>query len=307
MPSKSEKVSEIPTPPGFFEPLLKLLAASKDGTMRRRDLLWATADQLGLSDAQRQETLPAAPTPRFIHRAGWGLNMLKAGGYVVRTETRGEWTIHARGRELLAAHPQGFSPAIVKQLIAESRGDTPDEEEVPDLGAVVSPEERIEKAVEELHREMRKDLLARLGAASPRFFEDLVLDVLRALGYGQDDDSFKHVGRTNDGGIDGIVALDKLGFDKICVQAKRWQGNVGASVVRDFCGALHGKRARKGLLVTTAAYTREAEQFAASVADTLVLIDGQRLAQLMIDHQVGVTHRKKVAIPEIDGDRFAED
>ncbi len=269
--------------------------------------MWATADELGLSDAQRQETIPAAPTPRFIHRAGWGLNMLKAAGYVVHTETRGEWTIHARGRELLQAHPNGFSAAVIRQVIAESREDEPDEEDVPAPRTVVSAEERIEEAIEELHREMRKELLARIGAASPRFFEDLVLDVLRALDYGQDDDSFKHVGRTNDGGIDGIVALDKLGFDKIYVQAKRWQGNVGASVVRDFCGALHGKRARKGLLVTTAAYTREAELFAASVADTLVLIDGQRLAQLMIDHQVGVTHRKKVAIPEIDGDRFAEE
>ncbi|MFO0713618.1 MAG: restriction endonuclease [Sandaracinus sp.] len=148
---------------------------------------------------------------------------------------------------------------------------------------------------------------ARIGAASPRFFEELVLDVLRALGYGEDDSAFSHVGRSNDGGIDGIVALDRLGFDKIYVQAKRWQGSVGRPVVQEFYGALHGKRAKKGLLVTTSTFTKEAKEFATSVSDSLVLVDGERLVQLMIDHRVAVTHRKTINIPVVDGDWFAEE
>ena len=175
-----------------------------------------------------------------------------------------------------------------------------------DTDDAISPEEQIERALEKVREAVAADLLHRLGAADPSFFERAVLDVLHAMGYGRSRRDLQQVGGSSDGGIDGIISLDRLGFEKVYMQAKRWQSNVGRPEIQGFFGALSGRRASKGVFITTAGFTREAREFAASVDHALVLINGRELASLMIEYGVGVSRRAEY-IPQIDSDYFAED
>lgn len=143
-----------------------------------------------------------------------------------------------------------------------------------------------------------------IGQMSPKFFEILVLDLLHAMGYGASRDDLQHAGRSGDGGIDGIVSLDRLGLEKVFVQAKRWQNSVGPEAVQAFYGALEGRRASKGVFITTSSFTSGAEEFA-HLVEKIVLIDGARLADLMMEYGVGVSHRT-IKIPKLDSDYFEE-
>ena len=138
----------------------------------------------------------------------------------------------------------------------------------------------------------------------PGFFEILVLDLLHAMGYGTRRDDLRRVGGSGDGGIDGIITLDKLGLEKVYVQAKRWTNTVGRPDIQAFYGALAGRHARKGVFITTSTYSREATEFADSVSDSIVLVDGRLLANLMIEHRVGVDHERTIRIPRLDSDYF---
>ena len=167
-----------------------------------------------------------------------------------------------------------------------------------------SPDDRLERALLELTGSPAVDLLEAIGQASPKFFEILVLDLLHAMGYGATRADLQHVGRSGDGGIDGIISLDRLGLERVFVQAKRWQNSVGSEEVQRFYGALAGQRATKGVFITTSAFTAQARTFANSI-EKIVLIDGQRLTQLMMEYGVAVTHRV-VKIPKLDLDYFEE-
>jgi len=167
-----------------------------------------------------------------------------------------------------------------------------------------SPDERIEAVLKEIHEAVTREVLERIAKAPPAFFENLVLDLLRALGYGASEDDLERVGAPGDGGFDGIISLDRLGFEKVYVQAKRWQGSVGRPEVQGFFGALSGRRARKGVFITTSSFTREAREFGRQIAESVVLIDGQRVATLMIENGVGVTHYRVLRLPRVDGDYF---
>jgi len=147
-------------------------------------------------------------------------------------------------------------------------------------------------------------LIDSILSASPRFFENLVLDLLHAMGYGTSRTDLQRVGGTGDEGIDGIISLDRLGLEKVYVQAKRWQNSVGRPDVQGFYGALRGQRANKGVFITTSAFTAQAIDFAGSI-EGLVLVDGQRLAALLIEHGVGVANRA-VSVPKLDSDYFEE-
>jgi restriction system protein len=167
-----------------------------------------------------------------------------------------------------------------------------------------SPEERLESAVAELGESVQAELLEAVMGNTPVFFERLVLDLLHAMGYGMSRKDIEQVGKSNDGGIDGIISLDRLGLEKVYVQAKRWQNNVGRPEIQGFYGALAGQRARKGVFITTAGFSPQAVDFAKSV-EGVILIDGARLTQLMIDFEVGITPRI-VKVPKVDLDYFEE-
>lgn len=170
--------------------------------------------------------------------------------------------------------------------------------------ATSSPDDRLDAALSEIRKTVAAELLEALSQVSPKFFETVVLDLLHKMGYGASRSDLQRVGGSGDGGIDGIISLDKLGLEKVYVQAKRWQNSVGRPDVQGFYGALAGQRANKGVFITTSTFTAQAEEFARSV-ERVVLVDGARLANLMIDHEVGVSMRPLRA-PKIDSDYFDE-
>ena len=189
---------------------------------------------------------------------------------------------------------------------------------IPDPSATIEKGERTgqtaEQSIEENYQQIQgalaADLLQRIKDNSPAFFEELVIDLLVAMGYGGSREDAEAVGRSGDGGIDGIINEDVLGLDVIYVQAKRWQADVGEPPVRDFVGALQGRRARKGIFITTSAFANGAKKYVSEVdtKDTkIVLIDGRQLAQFMIDHNVGVSVVKSYEIKRVDSDYFAEE
>jgi restriction system protein len=306
---------ELPHQGAFFHAILRHLAAHPDGD-RRGNIHEAMPALLGLTKAQRTARLANLPHLRYRHRSGWGLSQLKAAGYV-ESGGPGIWRITDRGRALLAAFPDQFDAEATKRIRREyrqSRADRHTEAEEHDAafdGAEVaqaamqpSPDERIDAALEELHHAVAADLLDRILSAPPAFFEELVLDLLHALGYGTSSDDLEHVGAAGDGGIDGIISLDRLGFEKVYVQAKRWQHSIGRPEIQAFFGALAGRKARKGVFITTSSFTRDAKQYAEQISETLVLVDGARLTSLMIDNGVGVTHYRVLRLPRVDGDYF---
>jgi restriction system protein len=235
--------------------------------------------------------------------------MLRATGYA-DSPSPGIWRITPHGQELLASNPDRFSDALMRSISREARTATSDDSaedaaaEQPISAVQQAPEERVDAAVKEIEEAVALELLERILQAPPVFFEELVLELLHALGYGASAADLQRLGGTGDAGIDGVISLDKLGFEKVYVQAKRWQGSVGRPEVQAFFGALAGRRAKKGVFITMSSFTRDARDFGEQVSENVVLIDGTRLTSLMIEYGVGVTHYRVIRLPRVDGDYF---
>jgi restriction system protein len=171
-----------------------------------------------------------------------------------------------------------------------------------------TPEEALEDSYLKLRAALADDLLERLKACSPSFFERLVVDLLVAMGYGGSlADAGQAIGRSGDGGIDGIIKENKLGLDVVCIQAKRWKETVGRPDVQGFAGSMEGFRARKGVMLTTSAFSKEAQEYVTRIERKIVLIDGRQLAQLMIDHDIGVATARSFVVKKVDLDYFDEE
>lgn len=303
-------VSTVPLSSAFFQAILSQLAGNSEG-VRRRDLYELVADAMTLSPTQRAERLPSLTHLRYRHRIGWSMNLLKNAG-LIESPLTGVWRLTASGTALLSAHPNRFSEETTRSIVRDARAAVRQEDQEPSADAVVEteaslqqpPEERIETAVEEVRSAVAAELLERIMQASPTFFETLVLDLLHAVGYGKSSDDLQRVGSSGDGGIDGVISLDKLGFEKVLVQAERWQGSVGRPELQGFFGALAGRRAKKGVFITTSTFTKDAQEFAVQVSDSIVIIDGSRLTELMIDHGVAVSHYRVIHLPRVDGEYF---
>jgi restriction system protein len=301
---------EIPTYDQFVFPLLRVLAAHPDG-IRARDAYEAAADRLGLSPEARSVLLPSGLQTIYQNRIGWAHDRLKRQGLSISPK-RGEWRITAQGLAYLAAHPDGIDEAELRELTHYQVGSkaTPGQPESRDEDEVVSsskrsPEERIDSALTELNESLAQEILDMIQGSPPAFFERMVLDVLHAMGYGSTQDDLEVSGGSGDGGIDGVVTLDRLGLEKVFVQAKRWFGhNVGRPDIQSFYGALAGRRARKGVFITTSDFTAEARSFAAQMADSIVLVDGSQLTAFMIQYGVGVTNQRTIKIGRVDSDYF---
>lgn len=304
----------VPTYDQFIEPILRFLAKHPDGAVAR-EVHEVAATQLGLSDLDKQELLPSGLQPVYKNRAGWAHDRLKRAG-LSASPRRGFWKLTDEGLTFAAQNPQPLSTEVLWDLAtghkdvrlrdAESDRDIQDilRSEVPTL-TTASPDDRLEEALSEIRRTVSAEVLEALRQVSPTFFETIVLDVLHRMGYGASRADLQRVGGVGDGGIDGIISLDKLGLEKVYVQAKRWQQAVGRPEVQAFYGTLAGQRANKGVFITTSSFTPQASEFARSV-ERIVLVDGARLAELMIDHEVGVTLRA-VSIPKLDSDYFEEE
>lgn len=304
----------LPTFDKFIEPLLRYLAARPDGAPAG-DVHDAAADALALTPEQRAERLPSGVQRTYKNRTGWAQDRTKRAG-LTSSPRYGYWQITPAGKAFVDAHPNTLTRDELRSVLGDAeqirlRATTPLARSSPGEPLPVetpesdeSPDERLEEAVLEIRSAVAAELLETIGRSSPTFFESLVLDLLHALGYGSTRADLQRVGGSGDGGIDGIISLDRLGLEKVYVQAKRWQGPVGRPDIQGFFGALAGQRARKGVFITTSAFSQPAIEFARTV-EGIVLVDGARLTELMMEHGVGVSHRH-VKLPKIDSDYFDE-
>lgn len=295
----------IPTYDQFIEPLLRYLATQPEARSASQAAS-AVADRCGLSAEAKNQLLPSGNQAVYRNRMGWAHDRLKRAGYS-QSIKRGWWQITPAGQDFLRQYPDEIPAQEIERLALLGAPNSPASSTATSAEQAShtlhqSPDERLASALQELRAAAERDLLETLAQVSPSFFETIVLDLLHRMGYGNSRADLQRVGGSGDGGIDGIIPLDKLGLEKVYVQAKRWKGNVGRPEVQGFFGALAGHKARKGVFITTSAYTEQALAYAQSV-DGLVLIDGPRLASLMVDHEVG-TSARLVKIPKIDSDYF---
>lgn len=300
--------------PDFQTTMLPVLRRFGDGRVHRvRDLIPGLADEFQLTYEERHELLPSGRQSRFDNRVGWAATYLKQAGLL---ESRGprQLVLTRSGRDLLAEHPTTLSVKSLERYPRFLEFKTRKKVKAPETtapkshdGPLGTPEEILETAWQELREELAKDLLAQVRAGSPSFFEHLVVDLLVKMGYGGSyADAAQVVGRSGDGGIDGVIKQDRLGLDAVYVQAKRWEGAVGSPVVQGFAGGLDGRQASKGVMITTSSFTQDAKAFADRIAKRIILIDGQTLARYMIEYGVGVTTMRTYDVRRVDLDCFED-
>ena len=296
----------VPTWDQFMAPSLRVLSGGE--LMRARAVCEAAADELGVTPEERLELIPSGE-PRYRNRAFWALSYLGRSGAADRP-SRGRYRISEIGRQLLAEHPAGITekdlPTIPDFSSAPGPVTAKDLVGIVAVETALSPSEQIEEGIARLHADVAAELLTRLYAQEPVFFEQAVLDLLVKMGYGGTGGAATRTQLSNDGGIDGIVDQDALGLSRVYVQAKRYalDASVQRPDIQAFAGALHGNQANQGVFFTTGRFSAGAQQFANAVPSRVVLIDGRRLATLMIRYGVGVQVRRTVEIVEIDEDFF---
>ncbi|KNX38270.1 restriction endonuclease [Luteipulveratus halotolerans] len=303
--------SEVPIWPHFVRHVLAVL--SDGSTLPRRDLVDQVIDHAALSDSARAETLNTGGY-RSEQRISWAIsNLLKA--TLIERPVRASYRITEAGRAWFADHPDGvidyatarstfheYWPTGTRTAHGES-ATTPVESE----GSTdVDPVEQISSGIDRIEAAVSDDLLQRLRDSHPTFFEDAVVKVLLAMGYGGAEQRGKRVGGSGDGGVDGVIDQDALGLERIYVQAKRYaEGNtVGRETIQAFIGALHGFGANRGVFITTSSFTQHARDYAGSIPTRIVLIDGERLVGLMIKYRVGVQVKQTYDVVEVDEDFF---
>lgn len=300
----------IPDYQSIMLPLLKFASDGQEHSLR--ETIEALADEFNLTDEERSELLPSGQQAIFDNRVGWARTYLKKAG-ILETTRRGYYRITERGQQILRQKPSRINTAFLRQFpeFVEFQKTTrirTDEAEDEEVNGTQTPEEVIEAAYQKLRQGLAIELLQMIKDRSPAFFERLVIDLLVRMGYGGTrKDAGEAIGRTGDGGIDGIIKEDRLGLDIVYVQAKRWDGVVGRPEIQKFAGALQGQRARKGIFITTSTFSQDALDYVARIDSKIVLIDGNMLAQLMIDHNVGVASVASYELKRIDSDYFTEE
>ena len=295
----------IPAWHQFMSTALRVLL---DGEVRtRRDIIELVAEHVGLSSDDRVP-LMASGQPVYEARIGWALEELARSGSLERP-SRARYRITPLGRELLSAYPQDISEKLAREWYRKAAGGDLEPEPGGSAGSTVgselNPVEQVEKGVARLHSTVASDLLARLHGQHPTFFEKVVVDLLIAMGYGGAGGRETVTQASNDGGIDGVIDQDALGLNRVYVQAKRYalDSSVGRPEVQAFVGALSG-RADGGVFITTARFSSGAQDYARTAHSRIILIDGARLASLMIRYGVGVQVKQTLHIVEVDEDFF---
>ena len=298
-------------------PLLRYLADGKEHP--NREVLDALADEFKLTEEERKELLPSGQDYLFRNRVAWARTHLKGAG-LVDNPRRGFFVITEQGRSLLAGKPDTINLKILHNYPAylefRNRHKIKDKDAEIDSGDSAgvehgedsrTPEEQIEAAFELLRDNLVSQILDQLKSSTADFFEKVVVEVLVKMGYGGSrKDAGQAIGRSGDEGIDGIIKEDRLGLDIIYIQAKRWNTTVSRPEVQKFAGALQGRRARKGIFITTSEFSKQASQFVQQIDSKIILIDGKQLAQMMLDHNVGVSTEAIYELKRIDSDYFAE-
>lgn len=305
----------VPDYQSVMLPLLRF-AAQKGTETSTSEAVEALAKELGLTEDDLKEMLPSGIQSTFVNRVGWASTYMKKAGLLEATR-RGFYQITERGRDLLKKQPKTVNVKLLKQypeflefqrLKGTRSGDKASESKVTSDISTATPSEALEAAYENLRDELSDELLTRLKKISPAFFERVVVELLVKMGYGGSRaDAGKAIGRSGDGGIDGIIKEDKLGLDVVYIQAKRWDNNpVGRPDVMQFAGALQAQRANKGIFITTSRFTDDARSYVSQIGSKIVLIDGEQLTNLMIEHDVGVSTISLYPVKKVDSDYFEE-
>lgn len=308
----------VPDYQQFMLPLLRILGDGLEHTVD--EYVDQLAIQFGLRAEDRRELLPSGRQTKLRNRVGWAATYLSKAGLLTRTG-RGRIRITDRGREVLSSDPDHVDSSYLDRFaeFAEfkqstrnaARVDPSDNDNAPTSTAddsTLSPDEMLEASYQRLRESLAQNLLDRIKAAPPAFFEQLVVDLLVTMGYGGSrSDAGEAIGGSGDGGIDGIIKEDRLGLDFVYVQAKRWENVVGRPHVQGFAGSLEGQRARKGVFITTSTFTDNARQYVTNIEKRIVLIDGQELAELMLDYGIGVTEVATYRVQRVDLDYFGDE
>jgi restriction system protein len=305
----------VPDYQSVMLPLLRF-AGEKAEEISTGEAVEFLAKEFGLTDEDLKEMLPSGIQPTFVNRVGWASTYMKKAGLLEATR-RGFYRITPRGQELLRKQPKIINVKLLKQYpeflefqqlkVTRSAEKVKDARETSDT-LTATPSEALETAYENLRDELVDELLARLKKSSPSFFERVVVELLVKMGYGGSRaDAGKAIGKTGDGGIDGIIKEDKLGLDVVYIQAKRWENNpVGRPDVMQFAGALQAQKANKGIFITTSRFTDDARSYVSQIGSKIVLIDGEQLTNLMIEHDVGVSTLSMYPVKKLDTDYFDE-
>lgn len=299
----------IPDYQTIMLPLLKLAAGGAEHPFR--EAVERLSEEFELTDAERSELLPSGTAHVFGSRVGWARTYLKQAG-LLSAPKRGIFRITPEGTGLLTKNPTKIDNNLLNQYesfrVFRTKGKAEEEQAIqPTLvpQAEQTPEDAMALAYQRVRKQLEADLLEQIKAASPAFFERLVVDLLVAMGYGGSrQDAGRAIGKSGDGGIDGMIKEDRLGLDVIYVQAKRWEGVVGRPEIQKFAGALQGQRANKGVFMTTSSYSKEATEYANVIPTKIILIDGEDLVTLMVDHNVAVARVGTYELKRIDTDYF---
>jgi restriction system protein len=295
--------------PPFQEITLPLLSIARDRAVHSlADVREQLANGFQLTEIERNELLPSGRQTRFANRVAWAKVYLEQAA-LLSSPKRGQLVITPRGLSVLDNPPDRITIRFLEQFpefaTFRARRQSPVTAVPPDTEEAETPEELLEAGYQRSRAGLAADLLQRIKGMPPSFFERLVVDLLLKMGYGGTRaDAGDAIGKAGDEGIDGVIAEDRLGLDLVYLQAKRWEGTVGRPEIQKFVGALHGKRARKGVFLTTGDFSDEALAYVQNIDPRVVLIDGEQLADFMIDFDVGVAVERTYALKRVDSDFF---
>lgn len=301
----------IPDYQTIMLPLMRLASDNKEHSIR--EAIEVLANEFNLSKDERRKMLPSGKQAIFNDRVHWACTYLKKAGLLDSTK-RGHFQITKRGQDILKENPTKIDNSLLYQFpeFVEFKSKTGQSYVANNNSELIvekeTPEEMLESAYQKIRETLVQELIKQIMDCSPMFFERLVVDLLLKMGYGGSrKDAGAAIGRSNDGGIDGIIKEDRLGLDVIYIQAKRWENPIGRPEIQKFVGALAGQKAKKGVFITTSHFTDEAIKYISSIDIKVVLIDGLQLAQLMIDYNIGVSIVSNYEIKRIDSDYFIDE
>jgi restriction system protein len=304
--------------PDYQSLMLPLLRIISDGQIHHTQAaVDALAQEFKLTEDQLNDWLPSKKQKTFPNRVHWAKAHLKMAGAIENTG-KGNFRITDRGRSVLAKQPITVNVKLLRTLFSDyddklnsfsgKKNDGAASPSAIEEAVVETPEELIESGYQKIRTALEAEIIAKLKTVHPTFFEKIVIELLVKMGYGGSlEDAGKAIGKSGDEGIDGIIKEDKLGLDVIYVQAKRWEGSVGRPELQKFIGALAGQGAKKGIFITTSTFTKDAELYMPKNETKMVLLDGVKLAQYMIDYNLGVSMKNVYEIKRIDSDFFDED
>lgn len=304
----------IPDYQSIMLPLLSFASDRQEHSVR--EAVDSLADHFKLTEEEKSQQLPSGQQTTFLNRVSWATTYMKK-AHLLESTRRSHFRITDRGLEALQEKPLSINVKFLKRypefVEFQAKGKSLDNSNggtallTEEQEQTQTPEEVIETAYQSIRNDLAIELLQQIMRCSPSFFEQIVVDLLVKMGYGGSrKDAGRAVGRSNDGGIDGIINEDRLGLDVIYIQAKRWEATIGRPEIQKFVGALQGRHAKKGVFITTSSFTAEAKSYAGMVGNKVVLIDGETLAKLMIDFNVGISPIRNYEVKRIDSDYFIE-